>query len=862
MKTNILIWVLFLMIKASKCQLTFDSGTQYSTDIFQYTDDSTYTSQTESNKPTLNYCVELGPYCSCFLSPLKIKCDNFSSFDQLSFTPLLTNAKPKKINELELSPLNPLILDSTLDLTGIELYSDVILRNLKGFELKSNPFDSVRNSALLNLYLYESKLDLYENSKTETRLNCIGSINTPISNPVFSAFNLISTNEVSVTNKICPIAFKNVNLRSLTFNYIEEDSLAFDDADGFDSLNSSISTLRIFSSTNFKLNAQILNKFVFENLKTLDLDYVVLKKIDDDIFSHFYKLKTIQIVTENFKEFIQSSSNTWMKSLNGKINVDLNDNLEVQDNKNQSMLVTINNRNSGQSYLYPDEDLVYFQNWPHEKMVFLRILTDQYLNCSKTLKFLLKYAQNYPTPSSLSTTSTEACFKTEPITSTSLPQPVNYCPELHPYCSCFLSPLFIKCDNFDSFDQLNFKLLLNETRPREISELELSPSNPIILDHTLDLTGIALYKDVKLRNLKGFELESNPFDSVRNSALLNLYLYSSKLDIYEDAKTLTQLDCLNSASMPDLNPVFSSFNYIMMNEVLLNQNICPTTFKNANLRSLTINNLRGDMFGFDDAEKFDELNCTIATLKIYSSSNFKLDSKLLNKFVFANLKTLDLDYTQLKTIEDDTFSHLNKLKTVLIVIENFKEFIQSSNNAWMKSLNGDVKVNLSDVTQVENKKKDSMLVTINNRNNGQSYLYSDEDQVYFQNWPHEKLAFLRILTDMNLKCSKTLKFLMQYANNYPTPSSLNTTSTESCFYTEVVTTKSSTVAPNPATSTVDYETTTTATSETVSLAAFLGTVIPLAVISFVSLVSALVLFCKFKALKSKIIPSDFAMQKF
>ena len=64
---------------------------------------------------------------------------------------------------------------------------------------------------------------------------------------------------------------------------------------------------------------------------------------------------------------------------------------------------------------------------------------------------------------------------------------------------------FIRISKFDSLNQLKFNCLL----PINISMLEFRPNNPIILDETLNLTGLKIYsakKDfsIALSLFKGF----------------------------------------------------------------------------------------------------------------------------------------------------------------------------------------------------------------------------------------------------------------------------------------------------------------------------------------------------------------------
>ena len=62
-----------------------------------------------------------------------------------------------------------------------------------------------------------------------------------------------------------------------------------------------------------------------------------------------------------------------------------------------------------------------------------------------------------------------------------------------------------------------------------------------------------------------------------------------------------------------------------------------------------------------------------------------------------------------------------------------------SQNKWMKSLNTDISVDLTDPAQIEENLKNSFLIIFNNRIKDQDYLYPDKDLDLFRNFPHEKV---------------------------------------------------------------------------------------------------------------------------
>lgn len=74
----------------------------------------------------------------------------------------------------------------------------------------------------------------------------------------------------------------------------------------------------------------------------------------------------------------------------------------------------------------------------------------------------------------------------------------------------------ISIKNFKKFNELSF----NCTDPLQISEIEIKPNEKQILDDTLNLTGLTIkpsdmFFEIKLKNLKGFNFESNPFKTLK-----------------------------------------------------------------------------------------------------------------------------------------------------------------------------------------------------------------------------------------------------------------------------------------------------------------------------------------------------------
>ena len=398
-------------------------------------------------------------------------------------------------------------------------------------------------------------------------------------------------------------------------------------------------------------------------------------------------------------------------------------------------------------------------------------------------------------------------------------QTANYCTEYGPYCTCPASDLIMSCNNFDTFDQLDFKK--SGATNKNFYELELNPKSPLMLDTTLNLDGISVTNSVKLRNIKGFIYSENPFKRVGAENSINLYLFESKLDFYvvknSNIVLLDASECKSTNDLitnPSVSPVFASFGSISLaNEMVYPAKMCPYIFKNANLRFLTVESI--DQFpskiNLDfidinpDANTILDINSNIAKLNFYNFNLTHLNSAILNKNVFQRVQSLIIDYCFLNSIQEDLFASFKVLRYIRLQLLNMDSFMRERNNkVWMKYLNGDIRVNLNNQAQIDANKDNQMLIEFANRYEDNSlYEYEDEEIFKFEFFPHDKLVFPKIFSKDNLNCSLTLRWLLKYWRNYKTLADINTIAVQNCLPqigpTVVTTTKSpaaSTKTPN------------------------------------------------------------------
>ena len=387
-------------------------------------------------------------------------------------------------------------------------------------------------------------------------------------------------------------------------------------------------------------------------------------------------------------------------------------------------------------------------------------------------------------------------FTTVFLISITLAESVDLCPNYGPYCSCTASNSIMSCSGFDKFSQLDF----NKGSTNNIFyELELNPNAKIMLDDTLNLDGIVVTNNVKLYQIKGFVFAENPFKKMGSTNNLSLFLFETDLEFYlkkgSDLTILNSIECKSSNEMianPSISTIFSSFVTVTLSTgINYPSQMCPYIFKNTNLRFLTfelIDNVPTKInINFVNINPNEntilDINSNVNRLNLYNFNLTYLNTAILNKNVFKNVQSLIIDYCNLDDIEETLFSSFKSLKYLRLQLSNFDSFMYNpSNKGWMKYLNGDIRVNLNNQTEIDANKDNQMLLELANRYEDDSeYVYWDEEVFKFQFFPHDKLVFPKIFSKDNLKCSITLRWLLKYWRNYNDFANINTIAVQKCL---------------------------------------------------------------------------------
>ena len=95
----------------------------------------------------------------------------------------------------------------------------------------------------------------------------------------------------------------------------------------------------------------------------------------------------------------------------------------------------------------------------------------------------------------------------------------------------------------------------------------------------------------------------------------------------------------------------------------------------------------------------NKTNSTIKYLKFINSYHLNIDDTLLDKHVFRNMTYLYL-YSNINSIQTNLFGSFENLKEIYFHVNEFMNLVRRQGIDWMKSMNSDLSVNISDSKEV------------------------------------------------------------------------------------------------------------------------------------------------------------------
>lgn len=318
---------------------------------------------------------------------------NFETFSQLNFNCNLT----LELSGLQIIPLKKLILDRSLNLTGIQIkrikgdlsFFVIIINNLKGFdlsysfgEIKLNNFDNLANLDKIWWKFENINFEFYSSGSLINREICNEKLSRKISFPYGFAIDM-DNEYIIFSTETCPFVFKNANIEILVIGrisntYLEKNLLGFQNVTA-ENLNSLIFQLNL-RLYHVDLNDKLLNKFVFENLRIFDLNGAV-GSIQPDLFKSFENLGMFRLRSQNMRKLF-ARNNKWLNSLNSKY-------------KYHFILVLYQAFSNISFYEYPDKDFCNFKSFPHQKEVLPKLEPVTLSKCTCLEIFLIQNSAKY-----------------------------------------------------------------------------------------------------------------------------------------------------------------------------------------------------------------------------------------------------------------------------------------------------------------------------------------------------------------------------------------------------------------------------------------------------------------------------------
>ena len=199
------------------------------------------------------------------------------------------------------------------------------------------------------------------------------------------------------------------------------------------------------------------------------------------------------------------------------------------------------------------------------------------------------------------------------------------------------------------------------------------------------------------------------------------------------------------------------------------QEICPLIFQNSKIFVLRINDLSSSFINKNELSflknvSTHSIGSFVVQLMLYMY-HYKLDSSLLNKFVFRFTLFLDLsgsfDFGQ-----DDLFKSLSKLQMLRIRTQNAKNLL-TRRNKWWNYLNLNVLIDPDDiVAQYNNQENIFSLKILQTFANVTYYDFPDQDLCHFKHFPHQRLVAPALKPIHKSSCSCTKLFLIQHSYKY------------------------------------------------------------------------------------------------
>lgn len=337
--------------------------------------------------------------------------------------------------------------------------------------------------------------------------------------------------------------------------------------------------------------------------------------------------------------------------------------------------------------------------------------------------------------------------------------------------------------DFKSFDQLSmYDGQLVKQRLRTSVSIKIIPENFMLLDSPVRLTFLRDIKhqihvfNVFFLNLKAIVIQPGLFklnSSTKHKITIRI--------MYSDFKLVhrnTRPRCDHN-SIGHNETVFNTSRDLYL-DARYYTDTCKYIFRNARLNRLEIVRIsesfvRRNKLGFAGSVVGGSFDSRISLLVLSYAYRVQLNQRLIDPDIFQTIYSLEVS-NDIVNIEAGLFRPLRNLKTIFFDLVNVR-YLFGKGLTWLESINVDVKVNLTNLTDYLQHRDTSFFIqtfapaSLDDEYYAKFiYTYLEEDFCWFVKFPFESLLFLDIYHNCTNGCSCTKYWLLKHVKlleNFP-----------------------------------------------------------------------------------------------
>ena len=371
-------------------------------------------------------------------------------------------------------------------------------------------------------------------------------------------------------------------------------------------------------------------------------------------------------------------------------------------------------------------------------------------------------------------------------------------------------PSFFEYNNsFDTSSVAELNTILQKTLPSLQSEENVVTVNfrpSIIIDSSIDIGSYSKNASLllDLRWIKGFQADIGKPVVTGAPSWLDFELQLGSFDFFDRQDRLLNSSCI-SYLMSFYNLTDGQYHEANKSELLMNyvgifsfhvktfdssgdmafkNRVCPLVFKGANITIFQVLMMQNTAISRNQLEFVDTtsdsvmqdfpLDCYIDELDFKLSYRLRISSLLLNEKIFSSTSSIQI-HGVVESIAIGSFRNLQSLKRVDLTLYNLRNFLHSSDNRWMSSLNfgndydPDLWFTARQTNQTLFESMVHQMLALFFKPIMNEYEYPDEDFCLFQHVPFRQLVLPKAMglveryydsSLSNLSC--TLVYLNKY----------------------------------------------------------------------------------------------------